>query len=531
MDWRDFIRFQPLLNEVIQNSSKNRTAKLLDHDKATINRWLDKGEPNDPDDVALLIRAALAGGLDVSPFQTYKPIYDFSEHLTYEEKLQMRPPNLDWLMAAPPPPPSPTTFCGLDIDCPVGVASSPLMADDAWAGLVLDLQFGLSAFKTRRSAFKQSWNAPQIAFVTKAPDLMAYDASTPPYVEVAYSSKGLSSVNPILNMVNSIGVPSESAEEWSGLYSRVKDHPRGRFVGISIMGDGDSKADMLKDIETLLSVSKNLRPPYIELNASCPNLEKKSGEICDDPEFLRKICICAQQILSGTGILFLLKLPWLPEPKLHQVIKKVGGVLNAIAFRNTVRVKPVVLDRDGRRQAAFPGREFGGLSGPCTLELSKRGLRRVVEFRKTLGFDFGIVAIGGVSTVSDIVEILDMGSNIVVQACTAPMFDPLLAWKVRFHLGRARTEIRKYEEDEGLLLQTPRDRIEAQSFKELHLALKEIRKRQPDTAIPYEAVKDLWNSWLESRSTQPVGIARRTTGPRNQTAWVRELSAIIKTGR
>ncbi len=225
-----------------------------------------------------------------------------------------------------------------------------------------------------------------------------------------------------------------------------------------------------------------------------------------------------------------MKLPWLPDQKLQQVIRKTGGLANGFVFRNTVRVRPIVLDRDGRQQAAFPGREFGGLSGPCTLEMSKRGLRRVVDHRKALGLDFGIVAVGGASTVSDVVELLDMGSNIVVQACTAPMFDPLLAWKVRFHLSRARTEIRMYEEDEGLLLQTPRDRVEAESFKELHLALKEIRKRKPEAAIPYEAVKDLWNSWLQGRSIQPVGVARRLVGPRNQTAWVRELSSIVKAG-
>ncbi len=253
MDWRDFIRFQPLLSEVIRNSSKNRTAKLLDHDKATINRWLDKGEPNDPDDVAIVIRAALSGGLDVSPFQTYSPIYDFSCHLTYEEKLQTRPPNLDWLMSVPPPPPSQTRFCGLDVDCPIGVASSPLMADDGWSGLMMDLQFGLSTFKTRRSHAKSSWNAPQVAFVSKPPDLMSYDSNAPLSVEVAYSRNGINGPNPVLNLVNSIGVPSEGAEQWAALYSRIKDHPRGRFVGLSIMGDGDSRSEVLKDIETMIS--------------------------------------------------------------------------------------------------------------------------------------------------------------------------------------------------------------------------------------------------------------------------------------
>jgi hypothetical protein len=94
----------------------------------------------------------------------------------------------------------------------VGIASSPLVGDDRWTALMLDLGFGLSTFKTRRSEAKRSHDAPQVAFVKSPPDLSAYDPADPPEVEVTLDREP--SMGAISNIVNSIGVPSEPPSEW-----------------------------------------------------------------------------------------------------------------------------------------------------------------------------------------------------------------------------------------------------------------------------------------------------------------------------
>ena len=163
MDWHELINdFNGLVTELVQKQSQHKVAEALSRDKRTIFNWLRGAAPSEPSDVAWVIRLALNSGIDLSRFQTYASIYDFSSMMSYEEETNRGPDDLSWLTSAQPPPPVKTTFCGLELDGPLGVASSPLLADDKWASLMLNLGFGLSTFKTKRSSSKQAWLPPHI---------------------------------------------------------------------------------------------------------------------------------------------------------------------------------------------------------------------------------------------------------------------------------------------------------------------------------------------------------------------------------
>jgi dihydroorotate dehydrogenase len=519
MEWYELISdFNGLVTELVQKLSQHKVAEALSRDKRTIINWLRGTAPSDSGIVAWAVRLALSNGIDLSRFQTYTAIYDFSAMMSYEEEISRGPHDLSWLTNTQPPPPVKTDFCGLELDGPLGVASSPLIADDKWASLILNLGFGLSTFKTKRTLSKQALFPPHIAYVLEQPDLSKYDPADPPEVSVGFSRKDIRDSVP--NLVNSIGVPSEAPGEWQEMYERIKRHPRGGFVGISVVGEGRSRREVVKDFEFAVEKARDSGPPFIELNLSCPNLGRGAG-VYNEPSTVRLLCSKARKILGGTNILLVIKLPDLPDKTMREVLKGAGKYIDAVAFRNTIQVKPIATDRDGQRHPAFMLREFGGLSGPCTFEMTRRGLQRLTQIRSELGQRFQIIAIGGASTPGHVVELMDAGAT-VVQACTAPMFDPLLAWKVRFHLKQFEHHV---STDLALPLTQPRDQAEIESLKNAFEAYGEIQRRHPERTVPYEVFQTKWNAWIEQRPIGPVGKAHRLSAPRTFPEWVRDFTS------
>jgi dihydroorotate dehydrogenase (NAD+) catalytic subunit len=517
MYWQDLVLdFAALAQAVVAASSLNKVAGSLNHHKKTVAEWSRGTAPKNAQDVAWLLRKALHDGIDVSRFQKFTPIYDFSPTFRYEEKSKKDPPTLEWLTEIQPPPAVPTRVLGMDLDTPLGVASSPLLSDDRWTKLMLDLSFGLSTFKTRRRDEKRSWQPPQIAFVAEHPDLRNYNPDSPPQVVVTFDRSEVNDTIP--NLVNSIGVPSESAASWQEIYERVKRLPRGRFVGVSIMPDGDSRSNLIKDLKEVAQRARELNPPFVELNISCPNLEKR-GDIWNNLPVLKQICLEARQILGNGNIPLVIKLPYTTSATMRGVVRTIGTMVEAIAFKNTLKVRPVVKNRDGQLHNAFTGREFGGLSGPSTFEMGLKGLRELLNLKAEFGYEFEVIAIGGISTTADIIECLNLGAQ-AVQVCTAAMFDPLLAWNLRFQMKPHSLSL---TQTEAAALLWPRNQSEIESLRNAYEASSEIQRRQPQRQLPWETFASIWNNWMLQQPTAGVGRAHRLPAPRSISQWTQEF--------
>lgn len=520
MYWQQVVSsFPELARTVVDRLSLNKVAQYLNHHKSTVSDWLRGAAPSNADDVGGLLRLALKNGLEIDCFQTFSPIYDFSRMLSYEAKAEKEPPDLQWLTKIQQPPKVPTTFCGITFDSPLGIASSPLLGDDRWTKLMLDLAFaGPSTLKTRRTGPKTSWDPPQIAFVSEPPDLRAYDPELPPEVVVSFNRDEIS--DSVHNLVNSIGVPSEkTAITWQEKYQRIKLLEGGDFVGLSIMAEGETRSELLKDLKLAAEKAVEVSPIFVELNPSCPNLEK-DNDIWTDLGLLKRVCAEMADVLGPVGVPFLIKTPYLRGTRLREVIKVVGRYANAISFHNTIKVRPLVRNqRDNKLYNAFPGREYAGLSGPCTFGVSLDGLNELVQFKQELGFDFDIVALGGATTKADIVEFLNAGAT-VVQVCTAAMFDPLLAWKTRFHLRPSKMSLSPQQTSELLY---PRNANERESFKNAYEAVSQIQRRSPHRAVPWEVFMGTWNQWMEQQPPVILGNARRMTAPKSISQWIREF--------
>src|SRR5216683_4897614 len=173
--WRRFIAdFRGLAQVLAGRVGKRALATKLSHDIQTVKRWLQNGEPTRPQDVGWVIRCALKNGIDISRFQSFSPIYTLTTNSSYDLNLKADLPDFSWLTPVPRPPVRPAKFCGIPLETPLGLSASPLTASEEWMSLMLGLGYGLSTFKTRRSAQRSPYAPPQIGFVKAAPDLSQY---------------------------------------------------------------------------------------------------------------------------------------------------------------------------------------------------------------------------------------------------------------------------------------------------------------------------------------------------------------------
>src|SRR5207253_240291 len=127
---------------------------------------------------------------------------------------------------------------------------------------------------------------------------------------------------------------------------------------------------------------------------------------------------------------------------------------------------------------------------------------------------------GGVSTTAHVVELLNVGADLV-QACTAAMFDPLLAWKVRFGLKQLEPKI---SDAQAVRMVEPRNQVEIESLKNLYEAASEIQRRFAGRRVPYERFAEKWNVWMETRPNIPDARAHRLS-PRSFAQWLRDLTS------
>jgi dihydroorotate dehydrogenase (NAD+) catalytic subunit len=519
--WHAFIHdFRGLVEIVAARIGKRPLATKLSHDIHTIKRWLKDGEPTRPDDVGWVIRLALLNGIDVDRFQTFAPIYKLSTESSYELNLNIAPPDFSWLSDVQRPPEIPSRFCGISLPSPLGLSASPLTANEHWMKLMLGLGYGLSTFKTRRTGQCSPYAPPQIAYVKTPPELSEYSPERPPDVEVAFTRTGIPGFVP--NLVNSLGIPSENPSDWRAIYERASALRGGRFVGISIVGDAADEPSTISDWKTAVARARECKPPFIELNFSCPNL-KGRADVFSDPPLVKRLCQDAAALVKQDGIPLAIKLPHLPEEMLRDILRASAGLVQAISLRNTIRVRPFEIEENGgHRIPAFKGREFGGLSGPCTYSLTVQLLQASLAIRKELGLEFDLIVGGGVARSADVVELLNLGwsngANVIVQATNAPIFDPLLAWKLRYHLEQVQIGQADRRGDEML---AARDSIEIASLKNAVIAQTEINKKPRSTLrVSDHVLAEKWNSFILERSRVALGKPAKPEPPRSVNDWI-----------
>ena len=161
----------------------------------------------------------------------------------------------------------------------------------------------------------------------------------------------------------------------------------------------------------------------VEVNLSCPNIERRRDMFAHDPE-LTRAAIAATEVAGRPRWAKL-------SPNVTDITEvaaaAVEGGAHALTLINTVM--GLALDPETRRPRLGAG--GGGLSGP---PIHPVAVRAVWDVRQALP-DVPIVGVGGVRTGADAVELMLAGAS-AVQVGTATFLDPKASVRIQREMLR-----------------------------------------------------------------------------------------------
>ncbi len=208
-------------------------------------------------------------------------------------------------------------------------------------------------------------------------------------------------------MLNSIGLQNPGVDAVLEKYARTW---AGWDVPVIVNVAGESVDDY---VQVARKLDGQPGVAGIELNISCPNVGKSGLQFALDRDAAAQV---TRAVRHATDLPLMVKLsPAATDIRgIAQAIADAGA--DAISATNTLT--GMAIDR-GRRKP-FLGNTYGGLSGPA---LKPVALRVVYEVAQVV--DIPIVAIGGVSSLDDVLDFL-MAGACAVQVGTAVFADPVL---------------------------------------------------------------------------------------------------------
>jgi dihydroorotate dehydrogenase (NAD+) catalytic subunit len=317
-------------------------------------------------------------------------------------------------------------FLGIPVYSPFGIPAGPLPNARYVIG-ALRSGFDIVVYKTQRSIEFASNPFPNIVYVD-APTTLA---TVGPH-QVRRRSKAPSSLER-LAITNSFGMPSRGPQIWMPDYSDLVTAAKypGQLVIMSVVGTiqpGFSQKDYYDDFARVASMASAAGAEVIEFNLSCPNVAGE-GVLCYTPSAVEAIC---RQVAEATrGRKLIAKIGYF-APSADQVLADVVGrmapYISAISAINTVAA--AVEDEHGNQALPGEGRRTSGICGAPIKSAGLSMVQRLDQLRRSKGYKYEIIGVGGVMTPNDYDEYRAAGAD-VVQSATGAMWDPHLAARIK----------------------------------------------------------------------------------------------------
>ncbi len=223
---------------------------------------------------------------------------------------------------------------------------------------------------------------------------------------VGYSNPTLVQVD--CGLLNAMGLPNPSVHHFSEEISEAKKG--GVPVIISVYGFSS------KDFSEAAKVGAEIGADALELNVSCPHVEKTGSEIGQNPQLVAEVVEKVKNTVNKP--VFVKLTPNVADiTEIAEAAAKAGA--DAITAINTVRA--MAIDVETTRPVL--ANKVGGLSGPAIKPIA---LRCVYEIYRKVKIP--IVGCGGVTTWKDAVEFMLAGAS-AVQIGTAIAFEGLSVFK------------------------------------------------------------------------------------------------------
>ena len=177
---------------------------------------------------------------------------------------------------------------------------------------------------------------------------------------------------------------------------------------------GDTTTEYVEMASALSDVE---RVDALEMNVSCPNVEKGGAQLSSDPAILQRV---VEAVRNVTDKFLIIKL----SPNVTDITKlalaaEKGGA-DALSLINT----HVGMKIDVESGKPWLANITGGLSGPA---IKPMALAMVYKTARTIKIP--IIGIGGIASVEDVLEFLMAGAS-AIQIGTANFIDPSVTTKV-----------------------------------------------------------------------------------------------------
>jgi len=303
-------------------------------------------------------------------------------------------------------------FCGLPVASPLGMPAGPLL-NSAWILYYAKLGFDVLTYKTVRSRYRKSFDAPNLLPVD-APQLTGTaDAVTQ---------------GPGRSWAISFGMPSKDPAVWRKDVEAARRGLRGdQVLVVSVVASPEKDwdlGDITDDFVQCANWAKDAGAQAVEANLSCPNVCSQEGQLYHSPRASREISAAMADALGGVPLVLKIGL-FDDAERAAAFVSAVGRYATALSTVNSISATV----RTDRGDPAFAG-SSRGIGGECVRDRCQAELAMLASVARAEAPGLRLIGVGGVSTAEDVRRRLSAGAH-HVQVATAAMLDPLVAVRIR----------------------------------------------------------------------------------------------------
>jgi len=345
---------------------------------------------------------------------------------TFEENVAEGPFELDGIDLRDQNADPKYTFLGHAINFPFGIAAGSLPTS-RHTSAAFRLGYDVVVYKTQRSTTFPCNQFPNVLPVQIDGDLTLEKMQGTLTVAPEYSSD-LSK----LSITNSFGVPSPDPSVWTAdLPQALAGAGIGQLLIMSVVGtikEGFSPDDYYDDFARAARLAKDAGATVIEVNLSCPNVASE-GVVCYSKDAVYEICKRAKAAIGDIPLI--IKIGYFSDAQqslLEEIVAQVSPYVGAISAINTLAA--AIVDENGEQALPGKGRMKSGVCGAGIKWAGLDMVTRLNALRKTKGYTYEIIGVGGVMSPDDFSAYRAAGAD-VVQAVTAPMWYPRLAANIK----------------------------------------------------------------------------------------------------
>lgn len=197
-------------------------------------------------------------------------------------------------------------------------------------------------------------------------------------------------------IINSVGLSNAGLDEFKLEVKNFKERCRQPLI-LSIF------APTVKEFGPIAKEASSLKPDFLEVNISCPNVEDEFGlAFGTNAKLAARV---TQEVKKNTSLPVIVKLS--PNVsnivEIAQAVEKAGA--DVIAAINTVGPGMVI---DLETKKPILSNKMGGISGPVIKSIAVRCVYQIYQTVK-----IPVIGVGGISSGEDVIEMMMAGARAV----------------------------------------------------------------------------------------------------------------------